>query len=147
MCIFPMGSIFKDNQWHVSCGINDTYNCIITMTDKQVKDSLVSSDEFKEPQIKYYLCQGRQVAYKTLSGASNTWKLIGISGRRGMTGVISTTDPFTVKDMEGKLGVTEITKEEYESHLDSLLPKKNRTNGNVFENLKLDNNNGLSILR
>jgi hypothetical protein len=114
MCVFPMGKIRKGDNWVVSCGINDTYNALITISNEKVMSSLVPVETFSEKKVFYFKCSGRTAPYDSIIGKTSKWRVVGTSGVRGVTAVLETEDPISIKSLNDNSSVAKITKEEYE---------------------------------
>lgn len=63
-CIFPSGQILEEDGWHVSCGINDTFNTVFHFRPEAVVNGLVPLRDFYEDKTEYWISQEpRQVPF------------------------------------------------------------------------------------
>jgi predicted GH43/DUF377 family glycosyl hydrolase len=124
MCVFPMGAIRNGDLWHVSCGINDTYNAIITIEHSAIFKGLVESKKFLTKAERYFKSIGQLVPYESVWGQTNKWNVIGISGVKGNTGILCTEDPFSIESLLNNTRVIEISKMKYNDEIE-IFNKKN----------------------
>lgn len=120
-CVFPSGMIIEKDKWHVSAGINDTFNIIFHLDPEKVKAGLVDSGEFKIRHLKHYISK-RPKILNYIVGPQYLWTSI-YAGQLGNIGLLATDDPFAIRDIRSDPNCTEIPQEEYEKLYPKPIPQ------------------------
>jgi len=98
-CVFPAGIVDRGDEYHVSAGINDTFNKIIVFNKDKIESKLKPVSHFMESHAKCYIVDNpRQV--QTMCCMENLGRLIKVSGTEGRRYMIKTADPFAIKSIE-----------------------------------------------
>lgn len=121
-CVFPAGVILSKDAWHVSAGINDTFNAIFHLEPDAVMSGLVDAEEFYHPHYRYFHTTtpnavaciiGRERPWSAPTDAS-TFGRITKSGGAAQEGIIATQDPFTIADLMASANAKEMTYDQFE---------------------------------
>lgn len=111
-CVFPAGVILDGDTWHVSGGVNDTFNAIWHLDGKKVQAHMVPAEEFYVPRERYWHST-KPNAVLTIIGREHMFRITKAGGQ-GKEGIIATSDPFTIAELLGASTAREITKEQYD---------------------------------
>lgn len=116
-CVFPCGAILGQDQWHVSAGVNDTFNTIFHLDPVKVIEGLVPADYFLTSRKKHYLSRKPRMV-NFIAAPEWPWQQI-YSGAHGSIGLLATDDPFAQKELDSDKDVATIPASEF----NELLPK------------------------
>lgn len=114
-CVFPAGCIIEGDAWHVSGGVNDTFNVIWHLDSKKVMANMVDAEYFYTVRERYWHSK-RPNAVQTIIGREHRFRITK-SGGSGREGIIATSDPFTIAELLCSSTATEMTKEQYDTAL------------------------------
>lgn len=110
-CVFPAGVIIEDGVWHVSSGVNDTFNCIFHLDPDKVISRMVDASVFHEPQFRYFFTTS-PTAVTSIAGRERLWRITRAGATR-QEGIMATQDPFTIAELLVLDTAKELTKDEY----------------------------------
>ena len=109
-CIFPCGHIERNGNFLVSCGVNDTFNCIIQIPREKIEESLIEIEYYQEKHMRYFKGPKRGV----LSGEYGDIHWIPIRVGKNLESIIATDDIKALSVLLALPEVEEISKEEFE---------------------------------
>jgi len=117
-CIFPAGLILDGDMWHISAGVNDSYNAVLHYDGRKLMQGMVDASEFDVPRKRFFF-SNRPNSVQTIVGQENLWRPTRV-GSRGREGIIATQDPFSIAELLAAEHAKELTEAEYDRILKSV---------------------------